>query len=159
VITRKARRQRAVLRAGVQDHGRSVCGSVDVSFAFIRDNLNRADSVLNAGRGRTERIGRLLKMHANKREDIGEIQAGDICAAVGLEECQHGRHHLRRAASHHPGVNSVRGSRDLGGGRAEDQGGPGKKWALALGKLAQEDPTFKVHTDPDSGQTIISGMG
>ena len=67
-------------------------------LTFIRvysGQLKTGDSVLNARTGKTERIGRLLKMHANKREEISEILAGDICAAVGLEECQHRRHDLR----------------------------------------------------------------
>ena len=67
-------------------------------LTFIRvysGQLKSGDSVLNPRTGKTERIGRLLKMHANKREDISEILAGDICAAVGTEERRHRRHHLR----------------------------------------------------------------
>ena len=130
-------------------------------LTFIRvysGQVKSGDSVLNAGRGRTERIGRLLKMHANKREDISEILAGDICAAVGLKNVNTGD---TICDEKHPiALESITFAVPVISVAVEpktkaDQ----EKMGMALGRLAQEDPTFKVHTDPDSGQTIISGMG
>ena len=130
-------------------------------LTFIRvysGQLKSGDSVLNAGRGRTERIGRLLKMHSNKREDINEILAGDICAAVGLKNVSTGD---TICDERHPiALESIEFAVPVISVAVEpktkaDQ----EKMGMALSKLAQEDPTFKVHTDPDSGQTIISGMG
>ncbi len=120
--------------------------------------LKSGDSVLNPRTGRTERIGRLLKMHANKREEISEIGAGDICAAVGLRNISTGD---TICDEKHPiALESIEFAVPVIAVAVEpktkaDQ----EKMGAALGKLAQEDPTFKVHTDPDSGQTIISGMG
>jgi elongation factor G len=130
-------------------------------LTFIRvysGQLQSGNSVLNTGRGRTERIGRLLKMHANKREDINEILAGDICAAVGLKNVSTGD---TICDEEHPiALESITFAVPVISVAVEpktkaDQ----EKMGMALGRLAQEDPTFKVHTDPDSGQTIISGMG
>ncbi|MDP9268717.1 MAG: elongation factor G [Acidobacteriota bacterium] len=120
--------------------------------------LKSGDSVLNPRTGKTERIGRLLKMHANKREDISEIGAGDICAAVGLRNISTGD---TICDEKHPiALESITFAIPVIAVAVEpktkaDQ----EKMGVALGKLAQEDPTFKVHTDPDSGQTIIAGMG
>src|SRR5450631_2371168 len=130
-------------------------------LTFIRvysGQLKSGDSVLNAGRGRSERIGRLLKMHANKREDINEILAGDICAAVGLKNVSTGD---TICDEKHPiALENITFAVPVISVAVEpktkaDQ----EKMGMALSRLAQEDPTFKVHTDPDSGQTIISGMG
>ena len=130
-------------------------------LTFIRvysGHLKQGDSVLISGRSRTERIGRLLKMHANKREDITEIYAGDICACVGLRNITTGD---TICNEDHPVVlESIEFPAPVISVAVEpktksDQ----EKMGVALGKLAQEDPTFKVNTDPDSGQTIISGMG
>jgi elongation factor G len=130
-------------------------------LTFIRvysGQVKSGDSVLSAGRRRTERIGRLLKMHANKREDISEILAGDICAAVGLKNVSTGDTICDE--SHPITLESIEFAVPVISVAVEpktkaDQ----EKMGMALGRLAQEDPTFKVHTDPDSGQTIISGMG
>ena len=130
-------------------------------LTFIRvysGQLESGDSVLNVRSGKTERIGRLLKMHANKREDISEILAGDICAAVGLKNV--GTGDTICDESHPIALESITFAVPVISVAVEpktkaDQ----EKMGLALSKLAQEDPTFKVHTDPDSGQTIISGMG
>ncbi|HUJ96193.1 MAG TPA: elongation factor G [Terriglobales bacterium] len=130
-------------------------------LTFIRvysGQLKTGDSVLNVRTTRTERIGRLLKMHANKREEISEILAGDICAAVGLKNVSTGD---TICDEKHPiALESITFAVPVISVAVEpktkaDQ----EKMGMALGKLAQEDPTFKVHTDPDSGQTIISGMG
>jgi elongation factor G len=130
-------------------------------LTFIRvysGQLKTGDSVLNVRTGKTERIGRLLKMHANKREEISEILSGDICAAVGLKNVSTGD---TICDERHPiALETIEFATPVISVAVEpktkaDQ----EKMGMALGKLAQEDPTFKVHTDPDSGQTIISGMG
>jgi elongation factor G len=130
-------------------------------LVFVRvysGHLKTGDSVLNTTRGKTERIGRLLKMHANKREEINEIYAGDICACVGLKNvttgdtiCSEKGPILLESIEFAAPVISVAVEPKT----KSDQ----EKMGVALSRLAQEDPTFKVHTDPDSGQTIISGMG
>ena len=122
----QACRQRTILRAGVQDHGRPVCRPVDLYPRLLGTAEVRRFGAQLAHRGRTERIGRLLKMHANKREDINEILAGDICAAVGLKNVSHRRHDLRRETSDRARVHYVRGSGHFSRGRAQDQGRPGK---------------------------------
>jgi elongation factor G len=128
---------------------------------FIRvysGQLKTGDSVQNVRTTKTERIGRLMKMHANKREEISEILAGDICAAVGLKNVSTGD---TICDEDHPiALESITFAVPVISVAVEpktkaDQ----EKMGLALNRLAQEDPTFKVHTDPDSGQTIISGMG
>jgi elongation factor G len=130
-------------------------------LAFVRvysGALRTGDSVLNPRTGRTERIGRLVKMHADKREDVTEIMAGDICACVGMKELKTGdtlcsaQHPIALGAITFPDtVISVA----IEPKTKADQ----EKMGLALSRLADEDPTFKVRTDEDSGQTIISGMG
>jgi elongation factor G len=130
-------------------------------LTFIRiysGQLKTGDSVYVLSKRRSERIGRLLKMHANKREEISEIYAGDICAVVGLRNVTTGdticeeKHPILLESIEFPApVIAVAVEPKTKG----DQ----EKMGVALSKLAQEDPTFKVHTDPDSGQTIISGMG
>jgi elongation factor G len=130
-------------------------------LTFIRvysGQLKTGDSVLNVRTGKTERIGRLLKMHANKREEISEILAGDICAAVGMKNvgtgdtiCNEDKPIALESITFAVPVISVAVEPKT---KADQE-----KMGMALGRLAQEDPTFKVHTDPDSGQTIISGMG
>jgi len=130
-------------------------------LTFIRvysGHLKTGDSVVNTTKGKSERIGRLLKMHANKREEISEIFAGDICACVGLKNVTTGD---TICADKAPILlESIEFAQPVIHVAVEpktkaDQ----EKMGVALSKLAQEDPTFKVHTDPDSGQTIISGMG
>jgi elongation factor G len=120
--------------------------------------LKTGDTVLNPRTGRTERIGRLLKMHANKREEISEIYAGDICACVGLKTlvtgdtiCTEKYPIVLESITFPDPVISVAVEPKT----KTDQ----EKMGMALAKLAQEDPTFKVRTDPESGQTIMSGMG
>jgi elongation factor G len=120
--------------------------------------LKTGDTILNPRTGKTDRVGRLVKMHANKREDISEIQAGDICACVGLKELKTGdtlcspQHPIALGAITFPDtVISVA----IEPKTKADQ----EKMGVALSRLADEDPTFKVRTDDESGQTIISGMG
>jgi elongation factor G len=128
---------------------------------FIRvysGTLKTGDSVLNPRTRKTERIGRLLKMHANKREEITEVLAGDICAAVGLKNLITGD---TICNERYPVVlESIDFPKPVIEVAVEpktkaDQ----EKMGMALAKLAQEDPTFNVRTDIDSGQTIIAGMG
>ncbi|HET6935828.1 MAG TPA: elongation factor G [Candidatus Angelobacter sp.] len=130
-------------------------------LTFIRvysGHLKTGDSVLNTTKGKTERIGRLLKMHANKREEITEIYAGDICACVGLKNVTTGDTICSDKA---PIVlESIEFAAPVISVAVEPKTkGDQEKMGVALNRLAQEDPTFKVATDPDSGQTIISGMG
>jgi elongation factor G len=130
-------------------------------LAFVRvysGHLATGDKVVNAASGKTERIGRLLKMHAEKREEISEINAGDICAVVGLRNAGTGdticdpKHPIILEAMQFPEpVISV----VIEPKTTADQ----KNLADALVKLTQEDPTFRVSTDQETGQTIISGMG
>ena len=115
-------------------------------------------SAENSTKGKIERIGRLLRMHANHREDIDEIRAGDICAAVGLRNtftgdtlCDPQKPVILES------INFPRPVIDIAiepKTRADQD-----KMAIALNKLTEEDPTFQLRTDPESGQTIISGMG
>ncbi len=130
-------------------------------LAFLRvysGSVRNGDTVYNPRRDRRERIGRLLKMHANKREEISEVFAGDIAAAVGLKSvstgdtiCAEDDPMVLEAMDFPAPVISVA----IEPKTKADQ----EKLGAALGKLTQEDPTFKVHTDPDTGQTLISGMG
>jgi elongation factor G len=130
-------------------------------LTFIRlysGSLKTGDSVLNGAKGKTERIGRLLKMHANKREEISEIYAGDICACVGLRNVVTGDTICN--PSHPIVLETIEFPNPVIHVAVEpktkaDQ----EKMGVALNKLAQEDPTFRVNTDPESGQTIIAGMG
>ena len=130
-------------------------------LSFIRiysGSLATGSSVINAVTGKSERIGRLLKMHANKREEISEVYAGDICAVVGLRNAGTGdtvcdrKHPIVLEAMHFPEpVIAVA----IEPKTKADQDSLG----AALDKLTHEDPTFHVTTDEETGQTIISGMG
>ncbi len=130
-------------------------------LSFIRmysGNIRTGSSVINAATGKSERIGRLLKMHANKREEISEVFAGDICAVVGLRNAATGdticdrKHPIVLEAIQFPEpVISVA----IEPKTKADQDHLG----AALDKLTHEDPTFRVTTDEETGQTIISGMG
>ena len=127
-------------------------------FRVYSGILKSGNSVYNVAKRRTERIGRLLRMHANKREDIQEILAGDICAAVGLKTVSTGD---TICDDDHPVVlESIDFPTPVIQLAVEpktkaDQ----EKMGMAIQKLAQEDPTFRVNTDPETGQTILSGMG
>ena len=120
--------------------------------------LNSGDTVYNAVRNRKERIGRLLQMHANQREEMKEVRAGDIAAAVGLKEASTGETlcdpahviTLERMEFPEPVI-----SQAVEPKTKADQ----EKMGIALNRLAQEDPSFRVRSDEESGQTIISGMG
>jgi len=120
--------------------------------------LTKGAAVENSTKDKSERVGRLLRMHANRREDIDEIRAGDICAAVGLRNTFTGDT-LCDAA--HPIVleNIVFAEPVIEQALEPKTRAEQDKMAIALGKLTEEDPTFRVHTDPETGQTIIAGMG
>jgi elongation factor G len=127
-------------------------------FRVYSGTLKSGDSVFNVAKGRKERIGRLLRMHANKREEIQEILAGDICAAVGLKTVSTGD--TICDADHPIVLESIDFPTPVIQLAVEpktkaDQ----EKMGVAIQKLAQEDPTFRVNTDPETGQTILSGMG
>ncbi|MBR7801689.1 elongation factor G [Undibacterium fentianense] len=130
-------------------------------LCFIRcysGTLNSGDSVFNSVKGKKERIGRLVQMHANQREEIKEMMAGDIAAVVGLKETTTGDTLcddkaivvLERMVFPEPVI-----SQAVEPKTKADQ----EKMGLALNRLAAEDPSFRVRTDEESGQTIIAGMG
>jgi elongation factor G len=120
--------------------------------------LNKGDSVLNTFTGKTERVGRMVEMHADDRTELSSAQAGDIIAIVGMKDVQTG-HTLcdpKKPATLEPmvfpdPVISIAIS-------PKDKGGS-EKMGIALGKMIKEDPSFRVHTDQESGETIIKGMG
>src|SRR5271157_5953151 len=130
-------------------------------LAFIRvysGKLNAGESLFNVARGRKERVGRLVKMHANKREDISEILAGDICAVVGLKNVVTGdtvcdeKHPILRESIDFPEPVIQLAIEPK---TKADQ----EKLGIAIAKLVQEDPTLRISTDHETGQTILAGMG
>ncbi len=127
-------------------------------FRVYSGTMKSGGSVFNVAKRRNERVGRLLRMHANKREEIQEIYAGDICAAVGLKTISTGD---TICDDEHPiTLESIDFPMPVIQLAVEpktkaDQ----EKMGMAIQKLAQEDPTFRVNTDPETGQTILSGMG
>lgn len=127
-------------------------------FRVYSGKMTAGESIYNVAKGRRERVGRLLRMHANKREDINEIMAGDICAAVGLKTVSTGDticdedHPIALEAIDFP-IPVIQLAVEPK--TKADQ----EKMGMAIAKLAQEDPTFRVNTDPETGQTILSGMG
>ncbi|MDP8568610.1 elongation factor G [Methylophilus aquaticus] len=120
--------------------------------------LNKGDTVLNSIKGKKERIGRIVQMHANNREEVDEVLAGDIAACIGLKDVTTGESLcspdkpiiLERMIFPEPVIHVAVEPKTK-----SDQ----EKMGLALGRLAQEDPSFRVRSDEESGQTIISGMG
>ena len=127
-------------------------------FRVYSGVLNSGDQVYNPVKSRKERVGRILQMHANNREEIKEVRAGDIAAAVGLKDVTTGDTlcaqdsiiTLERMTFPEPVISMAVEPKTK-----SDQ----EKMGLALGRLAQEDPSFRVRTDEESGQTIIAGMG
>ena len=120
--------------------------------------VNSGDSVLNSVKGKRDRIGRIVQMHANKREEIKEVRAGDIAAAIGLKDvttgdtlCNEASPIILERMEFPEPVISVAVEPKT---KADQE-----KMGLALGRLAQEDPSFRVWTDEESSQTIIAGMG
>ncbi|MFC4276729.1 elongation factor G [Achromobacter aloeverae] len=129
-----------------------------VFFRVYSGVINSGDTVLIPGKGKKERLGRILQMHANERKEIKEVYAGDIAAAVGLKDVTTGDTLsdpsaviiLEKMVFPEPVI-----SQAVEPKTQADQ----EKMGIALNRLAQEDPSFRVHTDEESGQTIISGMG
>ena len=127
-------------------------------FRVYSGVLNSGDTVYNPVNGKKERVGRILQMHANSREEIKEVRAGDIAAAVGLKDITTGETlcdmnkviTLERMEFPDPVISVAVEPKT----KADQE-----KMGIALGKLAQEDPSFRVHTDEESGPTIISGRG
>ena len=127
-------------------------------FRVYSGVLNSGDTVFNPIKGRKERIGRLLQMHANNREEIKEVRAGDIAAAVGLKDVTTGETlcatdnviMLEKMSFPEPVIAMA-----IEPKTKSDQ----EKMGIALSRLAQEDPSFRVRSDEESGQTIIAGMG
>ncbi len=127
-------------------------------FRVYSGVINAGDTVYNSVKGKKERLGRILQMHANQREEIKEVRAGDIAAAVGLKEAITGDTLcaldkpivLERMEFPEPVIHVAVEPKT----KADQE-----KMGLALNRLAQEDPSFRVRTDEESGQTIISGMG
>ncbi|MBA4072615.1 MAG: elongation factor G, partial [Gemmatimonas sp.] len=130
-----------------------------LTFFRVYSGILKAGShVYNSSKDKRERVGRLLQMHANKREEIEEVRAGDIAAAIGLKEtrtgdtlCDEDRPIILEAMKFPTPVIDVAVEPKT---KADQD-----KMGIALNKLAEEDPTFRVHTDAETGQTIISGMG
>ena len=127
-------------------------------FRVYSGKLKSGDRVLNTTTGKTERVGRILQMHANHREERDEIGAGEIAAGVWLEADDDRRHARGRVAADRAGVDDLPGAGDRGCGRAQVEGQPGQA-DDGLSRLAEEDPTFKVTSDEETGQTLIAGMG
>jgi elongation factor G len=127
-------------------------------FRVYSGTLNSGSYVLNSTKGKRERIGRILQMHANHREEISTVYAGDIAAAVGLKDTTTGD---TLCDEKHPIIlESMVFPEPVISIAIEPQSKADQdKMALALAKLAEEDPTFRTHTDEETGQTIISGMG
>jgi elongation factor G len=129
-----------------------------IFFRVYSGIINSGDTIYNPIKGRKERIGRILQMHANQREEIKEVRAGDIAAAVGLKEATTGDtlcdpDHvimLEKMIFPEPVIHVAVEPKT----KADQE-----KMGIALNRLAQEDPSFRVRTDEESGQTIISGMG
>ena len=129
-----------------------------IFFRVYSGVINSGDTIYNPVKGKKERLGRILQMHANQREEIKEVRAGDIAAAVGLKEATTGDTlcdpsaviTLERMVFPEPVI-----SQAVEPKTKADQ----EKMGLALNRLAAEDPSFRVKTDEESGQTIISGMG
>ena len=127
-------------------------------FRVYSGTLNSGDSVYNPIKSKKERVGRMVQMHANTREEIKEVLAGDIAAAIGLKDVTTGETlcavdrvvTLERMEFPEPVISVAVEPKT----KADQE-----KMGIALGKLAQEDPSFRVETDEESGQTIISGMG
>ena len=127
-------------------------------FRVYSGVLNSGDTIYNPVRDKKERIGRLLQMHSNSREEIKEVRAGDIAAAVGLKDITTGD--TLCEAKHAVILEKMEFPDPVISVAVEPKTKPDQeKMGVALGKLAQEDPSFRVHTDSESGQTIISGMG
>ncbi len=131
------------------------------ALTFIRiysGRLNKGDTILNSATGKTERIGRMVEMHADERTELSAAQAGDIIAVIGMKNVQTGHTlcdpnnpcTLEAMVFPEPVISIAVKPKDKGGS---------EKMGIAIGKLVAEDPSFQVETDEDSGETILKGMG
>ncbi|AKS43035.1 elongation factor G [Wenzhouxiangella marina] len=131
------------------------------ALTFVRvysGKISKGDTILNSATGKTERVGRMVEMHANERNEIESAQAGDIFACVGLKNVQTGhtlcdpKHPctLEAMVFPEPVISIAVAPKDKAGS---------EKMGVAIGKMIAEDPSFRVETDPDSGETILKGMG
>ena len=131
------------------------------ALTFVRvysGKLNKGDTILNSFTGKTERIGRMVEMHANDRAELNSAQAGDIIAIVGMKNVQTGHTlcdpkspcTLEAMVFPEPVISIAVAPKDKGGA---------EKMGIAIGKMVAEDPSFRVETDEDSGETILKGMG
>ena len=131
------------------------------ALTFVRvysGKMKKGDSIMNAATGKTERVGRMVEMHANERNEIDSVQAGDIFACIGMKSVQTGHtlcdpdHHctLEAMVFPDPVISIAVAPKDKGGS---------EKMGIAIGKMIAEDPSFRVETDEDSGETILKGMG
>lgn len=131
------------------------------ALTFVRvysGKLNKGDTILNSATGKTERIGRMVEMHANDRNELSSAQAGDIIAIVGMKNVQTGHTlcdqnkpcTLEAMVFPEPVISIAVAPKDKGGS---------EKMGIAIGKMVAEDPSFRVETDEDSGETILKGMG
>jgi elongation factor G len=131
------------------------------ALTFIRvysGKLKKGDTILNSATGKTERIGRMVEMHANERNEIDSVQAGDIFACIGMKNVQTGHTlcsvdnpcTLEAMVFPEPVISIAVAPKDKGGS---------EKMGIAIGKMIAEDPSFRVETDEDSGETILKGMG
>src|SRR6056300_1230375 len=131
------------------------------ALTFVRvysGKLNKGDTILNSATGKTERIGRMVEMHANDRNELSSAQAGDIIAIVGMKNVQTGHTlcdqnkpcTLEAMVFPDPVISIAVSPKDKGGS---------EKMGIAIGKMVAEDPSFRVETDEDSGETILKGMG
>jgi elongation factor G len=131
------------------------------ALTFIRiysGTLNKGDNILNSFTGKTERVGRMVEMHANDRTEISTAQAGDIIAIVGMKNVQTG--HTICDSKHSCTLEPmVFPEPVISIAVAPADKGSTEKMGIAIGKMVAEDPTFKVETDEDSGETILRGMG
>jgi elongation factor G len=150
-------RHRAVLGARVQDHDRPVRGFADL-LPCLFGTLNSGDAVYNPVKSKKERVGRILQMHANNRDEIKEVRAGDIAAAVGLKDVTTGdtlcaQDHiitLERMVFPEPVISMAVEPKTKS---------TRKRWASRSAAWRRKIPSFRVRTDEESGQTIIAGMG
>jgi elongation factor G len=127
-------------------------------FRVYSGKLNSGDAVYNPIKSKKERVGRMVQMHANSREEIKEVLAGDIAAAIGLKDVTTGE--TLCSLDHIVTLEKMEFPEPVISVAVEPKSkADQEKMGIALGKLAQEDPSFRVETDEESGQTIISGMG
>ena len=153
------RRPRKVHRRSPSNSGRTSSSASSFSSASIPASSKRATPFTTRAPAARERVGRLIQIQANEHKDIDACYAGDIAAIVGLKNVTTGDTLRRRWPRCRARAALFPGAGHFDGRRAEDQGGPGKNGASPCSRLSEEDPTFIVKTNEETGQTIISGMG